>query len=286
VLRLPNASERIVRAELSGNLCRCTGYMGIVSAILAVLRELKESPDSSVEALRQNRTPRHDMTAAQQPFASIGFKPFEVPRAQDYAPVELKAAVNDRPDTQSGEGTSIEEEFTLPFPAEMVWTLMTDLPTIAKCLPSAHISSIEADRVKGGLSLKFGPMKASFDGVATISTDHRDKSATLNGAGQDRLTQSRATGKITYRIETVETNQTRVRLSMLYVLQGPLAQFSRSGMVKDFVRRLIMVFAENISMTLRSPEEALSGKQQNLRPISLFFSILFDRFRRLFGRGR
>jgi carbon-monoxide dehydrogenase small subunit len=37
VLRLPDADEARVREELSGNLCRCTGYVGIVRAVLAVL---------------------------------------------------------------------------------------------------------------------------------------------------------------------------------------------------------------------------------------------------------
>jgi len=37
VTRLPDADEARVRKELSGNLCRCTGYMGIVSAIKRVL---------------------------------------------------------------------------------------------------------------------------------------------------------------------------------------------------------------------------------------------------------
>ncbi|MEX2454536.1 MAG: (2Fe-2S)-binding protein [Rhodospirillaceae bacterium] len=39
VLRLPDADEDRVRLELAGNLCRCTGYVGIVNAILAVLEE-------------------------------------------------------------------------------------------------------------------------------------------------------------------------------------------------------------------------------------------------------
>ncbi len=39
VTRLPDADERRVRLELSGNLCRCTGYVGIVRAILAVLEK-------------------------------------------------------------------------------------------------------------------------------------------------------------------------------------------------------------------------------------------------------
>ncbi len=37
VTRLPGADEARVREELAGNLCRCTGYVGIVRAILSVL---------------------------------------------------------------------------------------------------------------------------------------------------------------------------------------------------------------------------------------------------------
>ncbi len=39
VVRLPDADEARVREELAGNLCRCTGYRGIVRAILRVLAE-------------------------------------------------------------------------------------------------------------------------------------------------------------------------------------------------------------------------------------------------------
>ena len=37
VMRLPDADEARIRKELSGNLCRCTGYAGIVRAIQRVL---------------------------------------------------------------------------------------------------------------------------------------------------------------------------------------------------------------------------------------------------------
>ena len=44
VLRLPDADEARIRKELSGNLCRCTGYVGIVRAIQRVLKSGSE-PD-------------------------------------------------------------------------------------------------------------------------------------------------------------------------------------------------------------------------------------------------
>jgi carbon-monoxide dehydrogenase small subunit len=43
VLRLPDADEARVREEMAGNLCRCTGYRGIVRAILRVLAARRDA---------------------------------------------------------------------------------------------------------------------------------------------------------------------------------------------------------------------------------------------------
>lgn len=42
VLRLPAADESRVRDELAGNLCRCTGYRGIVRAVMSVRAARRE----------------------------------------------------------------------------------------------------------------------------------------------------------------------------------------------------------------------------------------------------
>ena len=39
--KYPNANEETVRAELDGNLCRCTGYHNIVKAVLAGAAAMK-----------------------------------------------------------------------------------------------------------------------------------------------------------------------------------------------------------------------------------------------------
>lgn len=42
LLRHANPDEAMVRRELAGNLCRCTGYAGIVNAVLRAARELAQ----------------------------------------------------------------------------------------------------------------------------------------------------------------------------------------------------------------------------------------------------
>jgi carbon-monoxide dehydrogenase small subunit len=39
----PNLSERDIRWALSGNLCRCTGYMNIVKAVRRASGEMRQS---------------------------------------------------------------------------------------------------------------------------------------------------------------------------------------------------------------------------------------------------
>jgi aerobic-type carbon monoxide dehydrogenase small subunit (CoxS/CutS family) len=48
--RDPNPSEEAIRAGLSGNLCRCTGYAGIIKAVRAAGAEIRGG--SSIEARR------------------------------------------------------------------------------------------------------------------------------------------------------------------------------------------------------------------------------------------
>ncbi len=43
IMRFPEADEKKVRTELSGNLCRCTGYVGIVRAVCRAIAELREN---------------------------------------------------------------------------------------------------------------------------------------------------------------------------------------------------------------------------------------------------
>ncbi len=47
VTRLPEADAARIRVELSGNLCRCTGYVGIVNAIQRVLKARAGNPSGA-----------------------------------------------------------------------------------------------------------------------------------------------------------------------------------------------------------------------------------------------
>lgn len=288
VLRLPDADESRVRVELSGNLCRCTGYMGIVAAVMSVLADLRAQPDEAVQALRAALLQGHGAAPVmEKPVVFAGFTPTMAAPAAEGAPVAATPAAAAAPaGKKEGRGSQIDGGFQVPFPADQVWAFMVDLPALASCLPGASIESHEGDRVKGKVAIKFGPMAAAFNGAARLERDDAAMRAVFRGAGQDSLSQSRANGDITYQLEALSPTETRVNVNLLYSLQGPLAQFSRSGLVQDFVRRMIADFGNNVTARLRQPAgqgEPLA--QASFNPTAMFFSVLWARIKRWFRRG-
>ena len=59
VTRLPDADRSRIRVELGGNLCRCTGYLGIINAIEAALGRVHPRKASNSVGLRHNGESRH-----------------------------------------------------------------------------------------------------------------------------------------------------------------------------------------------------------------------------------
>lgn len=59
VQRLADADEARVREELSGNLCRCTGYVGIVEAVQSVLAALPPRDGGVIDSISSPSAPSH-----------------------------------------------------------------------------------------------------------------------------------------------------------------------------------------------------------------------------------
>lgn len=284
VLRFPEADEAKIRLELSGNLCRCTGYMGIVAAVDDVLGQCRGDAHPEIAAMRQVMRIASGATPA--PTARPPFATFEAVDTGTASTTAERTPEAPAQNASSANGTHIQGHFTVPFAAGKVWRFMADLPAVAACLPGAELTEHAGDRVKGRIAIKFGPMSASFNGAARLDRDDASRSAVLKGAGQDTLSQSRANGDVAYKVVELSPSSTRVDVDLLYALQGPLAQFSRSGLVKDFVGRLIQEFGKNVALRMdpsRSPDAPLPPARLNA--FSLGWSVLWSRIRRLLGAG-
>ena len=76
-----------------------------------------------------------------------------------------------------------------------------------------------------------------------------------------------------------------MHVELAYSLQGPLAQFSRSGLVQDFVRRMIADFGRNVAARMSGAAGAPPA-QASFNASGMFFQVLWTRIMRWLGRGR
>jgi aerobic carbon-monoxide dehydrogenase small subunit len=231
VRRLPGADEQRIRVELSGNLCRCTGYLGIVKAVHSVAN----APRTEAVA-----------AAAAAPVQAT-FTPFVPAKAE----AAREATTSLAEDGAARKGwTRFEESFVIDQPPARVWTVFADVPAVAACLPGAELTDHDANNAKGRMGVKLGPIQAAFAGSAVIERDDQALRGFIRGAGSDRGTGSRTKGEVTYRLAGEGEGRTRVSIVVEYSLQGALAQFSRSSLAQDLGRRLVAEFAANLNARL------------------------------------
>jgi aerobic carbon-monoxide dehydrogenase small subunit len=280
VSRLPAADERRVRLELSGNLCRCTGYVGIVRAIRRVLEQRRAGVFAASAAEPRRLGPvgsRHGgpVTGA--------------------ASVPLAAAIGDDAPPALSEGDlglagkkpniEIRQSFVIARPRREVWNFLAEVERVFPCMPGATLSSSRGDRLRGRLAIKLGPIAAAFNGEARVIRDEAVQRGMILGAGRDRLSASRASAEIEYRLSAEQGGAaTRVDITVRALLLGPLAQFGRSAIVSDLAARIGDTFARNLEQRLTGSSDAMDEATPPIQAGSLLRAVIAARVKKTFAR--
>jgi carbon-monoxide dehydrogenase small subunit len=281
VLRLDAADERAIRVGLSGNLCRCTGYVGIVRAVRSVIDERRKRGVKPVAGAGRARLG----PVGSDNVANIG-RPEPM---RPLASVELHEGANSTaaiPDFVPDK--VFEERFTVAVPPDKLFAAFGDIEQIAACLPGVSLTGEPtAEQVEGLIRVKLGPISAGFRGAARIRRDPDTMSGRIVGRANDQRSRSSTQGEIRYRLVPIEAGAaTRVELSIGYSLQGILAQIAREGLVRDLASRLTADFARNLQQQLSGHEPtqqqtSVDGLALLLRPLR---KLVRDIIRRLWNR--
>lgn len=291
ILRHPNADERTIRLEMSGNLCRCTGYMGIVAAIKKVISSL--TADEKYEYSRNTALDfRHSLS---HPLGPVGSHAISIGETTSNAvPLSETPKGIDRPQDTHFDVNSlvpneeslirIRDSFELNAVKREAWELISQIRRVAPCLPGLSIGEqISDDVFKVSLRVNLGPISTNFSGIAQIVTNGDDFSGKVYGKAKDQKSGTSAQGEISFEILGKEESLvTSVQVEIGYSLSGPLAQFSRGSIARDIAKNLTQSFGANMNSLLNEGLQGAHGKPNKSGALSIgkiFFGVLQARLR-------
>lgn len=251
VIRLGDVPERRIRDELAGNLCRCTGYVGIVAAIRAVAAGRPASASPPLQPV-----------ASPEPVAASPPMPRRVP-----APAAGPGgAPSDAP-----VGPALTERINLTAAPEAVWAALADLRAVASCLPGAEVATFEDGHITGRLHVALGPIAAAFTGEGTATRDDATRSGRLSGRGRDRGTGSAVEGTAVYTVRPADRGS-ELDVTLSWRLAGSLAQFARTELVQALARRLLQTFTRNLEAMIAG--ETVPSSPRPLGLLALIASLI------------
>ncbi len=295
VIRMDAPSEQDIRVAMSGNLCRCTGYVGIIKAVQEVVsarraRGIAAIPDADRKRLGPAGSGNGAAVQASQ--RNQGADAIASDAGGDGAKPVTAAASPRALAADWKPQNSFSESFTVNHPVETVWAFFGRIGEVASCLPGASLAGEPVDgHVEGQIRVKVGPISAEFQGVADVSRDEATRTGTISGSGKDKRSNSATRGLISYAVKPGDhEGETRVDVGIGYTLTGVLAQFSRSGLVQDVAGRLIAAFVQNLEAQLAHQADPDSGKAASpqivteLNAGSLVSAVIAGRVKRFFAR--
>jgi len=270
-LRQPLADERAIRVGLSGNLCRCTGYVGIVNAVKEVIAARRDQgvvaiPGAGRMALGPagahlvlDKSDESQFAAAQAlfPARGAGEEAQATMQPADFAPTH-----------------EFEHSFRIGEAPEVVFTRFADVRAVAAAIPGLTLTMASADHAEGSFTVGLGPITARFRGQAQIFRDAVRLSGRILAVGGDTARRSRARGAVDYRVRSSDAGPgSTVEIRVGYSLSGLLGQLGRPGLVEVLARRLISDFAENLERQNGGDAGTIPPAKTRLRLLATFAAV-------------
>ena len=160
----------------------------------------------------------------------------------------------------------LEKSFVINAAVADCWRLLSDIPSVATCMPGASITQvIDASHFVGLVMVSIGPMRLQFTGeLERVMIDASARKLILMAAGTDKSGSS-ATMKLTATLMENENHETLLRGQAEVTINGQLAQFG-SRMIGPVSDVILSQFADRFRQKLLQPSTAAESSDTSNTP--------------------
>lgn len=151
----------------------------------------------------------------------------------------------------------LTHQFTVPTDVGSAWSLLLDLPRVARCMPGAFVATFDGNTFSGSVKVKLGATQVVYRGTGSIDRlSENDRTAVLSVRAKESRGTGTAKATLTIRL-TADGSDTRVRVVTDLTITGRSAQLGRA-LLNDVATELSTGFAGELACEIRGdqPSEA------------------------------
>lgn len=256
--------------QMSGVLCRCTGYRGILAAVADVARAHPDGVPAPGACAADRTLVGRGSRSGGGP--GDGARPGSAPvRAPEPATVPVPGGTP---------SATVSVTRTLASPVGAVWAVLSDVERMVRCLPGAELTeTLGGDRYRGRAGVALGPVTLSFAGLAQVlERDDAGHRLRLVGQGSDPGGSS-TQADIALHAEPGPGGGTVLHAAADLHLSGRIAQFGRA-LAGDVSTRLFERFAAAVDAAAAGHDVPPGGPPS---PVGMAIGALRDALRRRAG---
>lgn len=160
----------------------------------------------------------------------------------------------------------IDERFTLEVAVEDAFEFLSDVRRVAGCVPGVEdLTEQEDGSFTARLKVQLGPIKASFEGEVSLTTDAAARQLTASGHGRDKGSGSRAEIAFTGELEPRDDGKTDVVTIAEITIRGRLGQFG-TGVIRATATEVLRDFVACANESLRADLSRTAPRVDSVTP--------------------
>jgi carbon monoxide dehydrogenase subunit G len=178
----------------------------------------------------------------------------------------------------------IEQTLTIQAPRQKLWDFLIDVERMSLCVPgAANVKAVDDRHYEGALTVKIGPIEASFRGQAELLEVEAPQRLAAKGSARDERSNSLASATFTASLRDLAQGQTEVTYQLDLAVRGTFGKFGQ-GVMGEVAKRMTAEFAQCVETRLAGqpePADLVPGRAAPARlapalPLDLASTIKLD----------